>query len=660
MENGGVVENVNINGLVETYHDAILNAGKIDNLNVGSELSSLHGYSIINYDTGVIKSFNIRGSINGAILNAGTIDGNVNLGDSHLVIEGSDSAKFDNAISGTLNSTIGIGDDNYQGIYTTSNNAAVGRIKVEKNSALRLFHNTEWRALSTDYNAFDNEGSITMSTGSKISGNLLNTGALILNDTNPATASVNGNITNSGSILLNTSAVHPGNNLIINGSYSGLEKSKIYLGGILAGDASLTDKLIINGNAEGHTIVEFINNNGIGSKTLEGIQIIKIKGNSEGVFSQGKRIVAGMYDYKLQKGNSSGTDTRSWYLTSFTPVMPTPQPKPFPQSDRMVRPEAGVYASNLEAARTLFNLPLNDIQDQYMYIDPTTGRKRVTSMWLRTLGGHGRSRMSDMQNENISNRYVLQLGGNLGKWKSDNLGSLSIGAMGGYATQNSRTHNILTGNQANGNIRGYNVGLYSKWFKNKNQKTGLYVNNLIQYSWFNDQVNGESLESENYKTRGLSASFETGYSWELMSIMNVMSNESSIWLQPHAQVSWAGISANEHTEANGTEVKVNSNHDVETKVGVRALLRLSKTNQNDNHIIQPFIEANWIHRADNFGVSMSDQVDNVDDMHNSGEVKVGVIGHVTEKTTLDLSVAEQMSGRDYRDTEGMLDIRYIF
>ncbi|HEB0857249.1 autotransporter outer membrane beta-barrel domain-containing protein, partial [Citrobacter werkmanii] len=88
----------------------------------------------------------------------------------------------------------------------------------------------------------------------------------------------------------------------------------------LSDDNSLTDKLVINGDSEGDTNVIVNNLGGTGSQTLNGIEIITVKGNSNGVFTQYGRIVAGAYDYNLIK---NGND---WYLVSTIPPVDPVEP----------------------------------------------------------------------------------------------------------------------------------------------------------------------------------------------------------------------------------------------------------------------------------------------------------------------------------------------
>ncbi|EMK7712822.1 autotransporter outer membrane beta-barrel domain-containing protein, partial [Yersinia enterocolitica] len=67
-------------------------------------------------------------------------------------------------------------------------------------------------------------------------------------------------------------------------------------------DASVTDKLVVNGNTAGTTHVAVTNLGGSGATTLNGIELIKVNGLSDGEFIKQGRIVAGAYDYSLARG----------------------------------------------------------------------------------------------------------------------------------------------------------------------------------------------------------------------------------------------------------------------------------------------------------------------------------------------------------------------
>ncbi len=104
-----------------------------------------------------------------------------------------------------------------------------------------------------------------------------------------------------------------GNQLIINGDYFS-DNGTLIFHSQLAGDDSVTDHILIKGNSGGHTNVRVINVNGEGNKTDSGIQLIEVRGISDGEFSQVGRITAGAYEYRLGRGKDELS--KNWYLSS--------------------------------------------------------------------------------------------------------------------------------------------------------------------------------------------------------------------------------------------------------------------------------------------------------------------------------------------------------
>ncbi len=611
-------------------------------------------YAVENY--GTIKSITNTGKM-AAVLNYGTVEKDVALGGAQYIAAGTASS-VGGTVSGTSGdgSSIATGDADNASITKTSDIASVSvdKISVAAGSRLTVEKGNDWHVLSDDADAWSNGGEMVLNGDSAVDGNLTNLGTLSLGNGHSISTIINGNVTSSGSIVLNPTDRSAGNTLTINGNYAGVKGSTVSIGTVLGNDASLTDLLNITGNTSGQSTVYVTNENGAGARTLEGIKVISVGGTSGADFSLGNRVVAGVYDYSLKARNDG------YYLTSVDTPTPIPTPTPTPVV-HMVRPETGAYSANLQGSRTLFNLSLNDRAGTSLYTDPLTGETHSTSMWMSNEGGRNTARLADGQNKTSINRYVLQLGGDVAAWESDAAGRLSVGVMGGYANQSSNTRNALTGNDAKGSVNGYTAGLYGTWHQNPADRSGLYMDSWLQYGWFNNEVKGKDLAPETYKSHGLGASVETGYSWRLLSLLSSKGTEGSFWLQPHAQVQWTGVKADDHTESNGTRVQGTGSDGVETKLGVRAFLKgKAAQDQGTAREFEPFVEANWIYRTENDGVRMNGDEDHITGVRNAGELKAGVEGQLTEKLSMDVSVGQQVAGKGYSDTEGVLGLKYSF
>lgn len=471
----------------------------------------------------------------------------------------------------------------------------------------------------------------------------------------------------------------PWQTLTINEDFTG-NGGKLVFNTVLNDDTSETDKLKVLGNTVGNAFVAVNNIGGTGAQTIEGIEIIEVAGNSDGTFEKAGRIVAGAYDYNVvQKGSN-------WYLTSFIPAPPDPEdpdpvdphdPDPIdpdpvdpvdpiipepeepvapPVTEQQYRPEAGSYLANNYAANTLFMTRLHDRLGETQYVDMLTGEKKVTSLWMRNVGAHTRFKDGSGQLKTQSNSYVMQLGGDLAQWSSDGLDRWHLGAMAGYANSQNRTQSSLTGYHSRGQVTGYSVGLYGTWYANDADKTGTYVDTWALYNWFDNKVMGQEQAAEKYKSSGITASVEAGYSFKLGE-----SERNSYWLQPKAQVVWMDVQADSHREANGTRVKDNTDGNLMTRLGVKAYITgHNAIDDGKSREFQPFVEANWIHNTQTTSVKMDDVSNDMRGTKNIGELKVGVEGQITPRLNVWSNVAQQVGDKGYSDTRGMLGVKYNF
>ncbi|WP_309297005.1 autotransporter outer membrane beta-barrel domain-containing protein [Leminorella grimontii] len=482
--------------------------------------------------------------------------------------------------------------------------------------------------------------------------------------------SVMSNLTLTGATLRYSEpavgAVFTPKTLTVEGNYVG-NNGTLALNTVLEGDASATDKLIVKGDTSGHTDVKINNIGGNGALTNRGIEIVEVDGVSAGTFGNSSRIVAGAYDYFVRPGVViQGANPNNWYLVSLSnippnpptpPEPPIPTPTPTPSNDDPVyRPEAGSYLANLAAANTVFITRLHDRLSETQYTDALTGERKVTSMWLRNVGGHNRFHDNSGQLETTGNRYVMQLGGDLAQWSTDGLDRWHLGAMAGYANNHSNTHSKVTGYRSKGEVDGYSVGLYGTWYANNADKTGLYVDSWALYSWFDNEVKGDGLDTEKYKSRGVTASVESGYSFKLGE-----GERTSYWLQPKAQVVWMGVSANSHTESNGTRINDDTDGNLMTRLGLRAYAKgHSAIDDGKAREFEPFVELNWLHNTENYTVAMNGENSSQKGAKDIGEAKLGIEGKLNNNFTTWANVAQQVGRDSYSDTQAMLGIKYSF
>ncbi|WP_228397071.1 autotransporter outer membrane beta-barrel domain-containing protein [Limnobaculum xujianqingii] len=454
--------------------------------------------------------------------------------------------------------------------------------------------------------------------------------------------------------------------LMVHGDYTG--GGSLTINTALGGDDSETDKMMVEGNTSGITDLYVNNYNGIGGQTTNGIEVINVAGESDGIFqlASGHRVVAGAYEYNVTKSGNN------WYLVNTIPPVvippepepepgPTPEPTPEPEPEdngggiKVIRPEAGAYIANLAAANSMFTTRLHDRLGETQYTDFLTGESKVTSLWLRQEGGHNRSKTQSSQSKTQTNRYVVQMGGDIAQWSSDGLDRLHMGLMAGYGYASGNTDAKYTAYRAKSRVDGYALGLYGTWYANQVDKSGLYVDSWVQYAWFDNSVKGDGLAEEKYDSKGWLASVETGYSFKLGE-----NERTSYWLQPKAQLTWMGVHADKHYETNGTKVTGNGDN-LSTRLGLRAYAQgHNAVDDNTGRVFQPFVEANWLYNSKNFGVTMNETSDYQAGTRNIGELKVGVEGHLNKNLNLWGNVAQQIGDKGYSDTQAMIGVKYSF
>lgn len=405
-------------------------------------------------------------------------------------------------------------------------------------------------------------------------------GKLVLGSTQAnQAAQLKGNITIAGDSILaghgvikgdviaqNDAIVSPGNSigvLTIEGNYHG-DNSILALDAVLDTDGARTDKLVVLGNTTGRTRVRVANVGGNGAQTVEGLEVIRVQGNSQGDFVQEGRIVAGAYDYTLGRGKNGKQN--NWYLSSFLSNGPVDPVNPI----QKLRPEFGGYIGLIENNQTIFNGSLYDRQAQ---ID----RQGYTN-WVRVAANNDRYQVGQEQLHNKATRAVVQFGGDI-----YTQGVLHLGIMAGFSQSKVRTHSRLNGYVTKANSDGYAVGIYSSWLDRQQDQSGWYVDSYLQYRWFKNQLNGQDMASERFNSHGLSVSAELGYGFLLRQYHNTQ------WIvEPQLQLLYNQHNGKVHREENGSQINLPRANDYAGRIGLRF--------SGHGEEIKPFIGLNyWQH-----------------------------------------------------------------
>ncbi|WP_409187239.1 autotransporter outer membrane beta-barrel domain-containing protein [Escherichia coli] len=700
--NGAAGSVLNINGGNLTLTEGGVSAGILSGngaLNVSGGVLDITGASstftastTIAKDA-VVRMNDVSGLGTGNISNVGT------LSLTHA------SGSLGNNLSGTgtvslLSSDTQLSGNNsgYSGLFvvdessqlTASATENLGTASVNNSGTLVLNSATDWQ-LTNDVSGSGTvrktgSGSLTVGNNAAWTGQTdIDAGTLILGKTDSpvmlASSQVNitengtlsgyggvaGNVTNSGTLDLRADA--PGNVLTVGGNYTG-NNGTLLMNTVLGDDSSATDKLVIKGDASGQTRVAVTHAGGTGAQTLNGIELIHVDGNADSAeFVQAGRIAAGAYDYTLGRGQ--GSNSGNWYLTSGknTPdpePTPTPDPDSKPEAvpggyDNDLRPEAGSYTANMAAANTMFVTRLHERLGPVQYTDVMTGETKNTSMWMRHEGGHNRWRDGTGQLKTQGNRYVVQLGGDIAQWGRGETDRWHLGVMAGYGNDHNNTDSVRTGYRSKGSVNGYSTGLYATWFANDETHNGAYLDTWAQYGWFDNHVKGDGLPGESWKSKGLTASLETGYTWKAGEFSGSHGSLNEWYVQPQAQVVWMGVKADEHRESNGTRVESTGDGNVRTRLGVKTWIKgHNRMDDGKSREFRPFVEVNWLHNTRDFGTRMNGVTVHQDGARNIGEVKAGVEGQINDRLNLWGNVGVQAGDKGYSDTSAMLGVKYTF
>nr|WP_272897199.1 autotransporter outer membrane beta-barrel domain-containing protein [Escherichia sp. MOD1-EC5949] len=629
-----------------------------------------------------------------AVVEAQTLE----LGSGHIVADGlllieSASGTLDNNISGsgdvwsTGDTTLSGDNSGFSGSWTLRNYAsfrvadasALGTGNVVDGGTLYLGGTEDWALNSgnviSDYYNYDGEQLVEMNAGKVVkqganaitiahantySGETRVTeGTLWLTDTGVigvpdasgqgavnvdsgatfgGSGVVNGDVYNSGKIAMSHEG-ETGNTLTINGNYTG-DNGNLYFNTQLGDDSSPTDKLVISGDTSGNTTVYVANVNGKGAQTKNGIEVIDVGGQSEGVFTQGNQVQIGLYEYRLYE------DEGDWYLRSQSTVPPEPDDSGDVPVTPQYRPDIGAYLGNQWMVR---NLQMQTLYDR----EGSQYHNEDGCVWMRFKAGNAGSQAAD-GNVDINNNYSqFQLGGDILAWDNDRQ-SLKVGVMASYinADTDSEGNRGADGSRfsATGNVDGYNLGVYATWFADAQNHQGVYVDSWYQYGFYNNSVSNGDVGSEGYDSTAHAISLETGYRHDI-----ALSNQNTVSLIPQAQATWQKYDADSVIDNNGTRIDDQDSDSWTTRLGLRVD---GKLHRNATSMIQPFAEVNWLYTSGDVSVSFDGAEMKQDSPTNRAQAKVGIQVNQDCQWSITGQVVGETGSHNYNDLNGSLNLRY--
>ena len=391
-------------------------------------------------------------------------------------------------------------------------------------------------------------------------------------------SSVLGDVANSGTIILNPCATCAGNTLTIAGNYQGNAGSLVTIGTVLGDDQSLTDKLIINGNSAGSSLVRVTNEGGAGALTTEGIEIISVGGSSNASFTlDGGYLVAGAYTYRLYKGNVSQSNVNNWYLRSAlppvdpeNPVQPTPEYhvgapvyESYPQSLLGLN---GVSTLQQRVGNRFWSGAGNqviaqgaDVIQPYAPPEESGPYTDGNGVWGRIEGSHSHiePRFSTTDSQFDQNIFKLQAGVD-GKLAETENGTLIGGLFVQYVHGKTKTSST---NYANGEISsdGYGFGGTLTWYGNQ----GFYIDGQAQATWYNSDLTTSAIGAPALVSGndgfGYTLSVETGKRFAI---------DPNWSVTPQAQLVYSSIDFDSFTDGFGSRVSLDKGDSLQGRLGI--------------------------------------------------------------------------------------------
>ena len=405
--------------------------------------------------------------------------------------------------------------------------------------------------------------------------------------------SISGLLENNGTVSLGDGKA--GDSLTIAGNYVS-NGGIVVLDAVLGDDNSATDKLIINGNATGASILAVNNINGGGGLTSEGIQVIQIAGSSDADFTlQSGYKVAGAYTYRLYKGNASGSDVKDWYLRSAaTPVPPvkptdpvtpvTPVDPEATKPDEVVVPEYHVGAPVYESyAQSLLGLnTINTLQQRvgnrywsgagnmmisqgadavqpYAAADEAGNLIEGNGVWGRIEGQYNHIEPRTSLTGTNYNQNIFKLQAGIDGMLSENehgklIGGIYVHYLHGKTRTNSRSY-------ADGEIStdGYGLGGTLTWYG----ENGFYLDGVAQATWYNSDLSTSALGAPALKN----GNDGFGYVLSLESGKRIALNQA--WsITPQAQLVWSSVDFDAFTDGFGSRVSLDRGNSLQGRLGL--------------------------------------------------------------------------------------------
>lgn len=440
----------------------------------------------------------------------------------------------------------------------------------------------------------------------------------------------------------------------IDGLYSG---SATFVFDTALGETSDGDSLTFaDGVAEGsHALVEVNNHTTLRpSMSVADLTLISVNGVNGEVAEdfatlQGGNLSKDGFDWGLvaKEGENGYTD---FYLSAEAGSDPSDPSKPIYKMDARVGALAG-FAASVD----LFEMTIHDRQGTRAWINPITGEKTATSLWMRQTMSKSDSSDSSGQFGGRSDDRATTIGGDILQLSPSGSGLVYAGLMAGFGSSDYDANSSVTGASAKADTDAWMVGAYAGWNQNdpKNDRTGAYLAGWVQYAHFSSDIVRSGEKKLDAKASGLSASLEAGWIVKAAEFqMQGGATEGAFYIEPHAQVTWWGT---DYDNIDGENIEFEGQHNITTRLGARLTMETSGATN-----FSPYLEANWVHNTKEYGVQWGEAESYIEGTQNQAELKFGAETFFTDSFSGYAQIRANWGGDGYNRQEGSLGLKYRF
>lgn len=411
-------------------------------------------------------------------------------------------------------------------------------------------------------------------------------------------------------------------------------------------DENGSDGIRVTGTASG-TLNLAVTPKDLKKGAEESIQLVDANRAAEGftvslVDEKGAKLeglTAGAYDYTLVRKDDAqnGTDI---FLSSI----------PGEDEKRNTTVTAGSYIG-VAAAAQLFDISLHDRMSNRSWLTANADGSIANSFWVLETVSNERYGDSTGQIDVHDTASTTTVGSDILSGLAAG-GTWYAGAMFSYATQDTKSRSNRTALESRADTDAWAAGLYAGWQLNGADRTGPYVDGWILWTDAESDVKGVNV-SETVDGNGLSASIEAGWGFKALSY-NAHGQAGDIYVEPHVSVTWFGYEADDVSN-DVHDVTFEGKDNIRTKLGVKTYA-FGKNSGG----FSPYVELNWIHNTETYGVTMSNVTVEQVGAEDQGEVRAGADWRINDAFTVWGHFGITSGSDGYSNREASLGVRYNF